>query len=107
MIIRKIRLLILILFIAISCKDDTQYTGNLVVTGSDRTENSVGLFDIGVLYNGQTWPEYALAIKTMTNGRVEFDNLNPGNYVIAIIYSDDPKAVQVRVGQTTTIDLFD
>ena len=108
MTLKKIRFLILILVLAISCKEDeVQYTGNLIVTDSAKRDEAIGLFDIGVLYDGKTWPKYALEVKETHNGSAEFLDLNPGNYAVGFIYSDDSKVVQVKIGQTTTIDLFE
>jgi len=106
MILKDIKFLFLILILTVSCtEDEVQCTGELMVTYFAEREGSIGLFDISSLHEGTYWPRYALEIKETSNGSVEFKDLNPGNYVVGFIYSDDPKVVQIKIGQTTVIDL--
>lgn len=99
----KLSLLIAVAVIFSSCQEEeVRYTGTLVVT-SGNVENvsgtpihlvSVDVYseNIGPLYQG-----------TFFAGKVKFE-VNPGNYVVrAMGYT---KPVQVRVGHTSTIDIF-
>ena len=110
-------LLFFLLTLLFSCKDEEiQYTGNLVVSAGELTSFngtpigrlSVGLFDIGELQQPFANPDHALETKSFSGSKIEFKGINPG-YVVAIIYSDDDtyKTVQVKAGQTTTLDFFD
>jgi len=111
---RKIVQLFLLATLLLSCKEEMQYTGDLVVSSGGKTtigstpigDIEVGLFDISELQEPFAYPDHALEIKSFVGGKIEFKGLNPGNYVVARIYADDLKPVQVRVGQTTTLELF-
>lgn len=106
--------LFLMLLLLISCSK-IPYTGNLVLNAGTVTtiggrpieQYSVGLFDISVLQQPFADPQFAIETKSFWNGRIEFEDINLGNYAVAIIYSEEFKTVQVKVGQTTTVDFFE
>ncbi len=100
----------------VSCdSDETMYTGDITVTsfgvtsvdGTPIDQLNVGLFDINVLVTNRFFPDEAISMKLFSQGKVEFKGLNPGNYVVALISSNGfRKTVQVTVGKSVTVDLF-
>lgn len=113
---RKIMLFILTLAaFLMACNEEIHYTGDLVVTSGTVTsidgvpisQISVGLFDISELQEPFAFPNHALSEKKFVQGKIEFKGINPGNYVVCRIYTDGFKTVQVKAGQTSTINLFD
>ena len=100
----------------VSCdKDETLYTGDIVVTsfgvttvdGTPISQSYVGLFDINVLVTNRFFPDEAISMKVFNPDKVEFKGLNPGNYVVALISSNGfRKTVQVTVGKSVIVDLF-
>ena len=112
---RRIVSFILAVAFLMSCNEEIHYTGNLVVTSGTVTsidgvpisQISVGLFDISELQEPFAFPNHALSEKKFVQGKIEFKGINPGNYVVCRIYTDGFKTVQVKAGQTSTINLFD
>ncbi|MGF1637421.1 MAG: hypothetical protein ACFCUU_10130 [Cyclobacteriaceae bacterium] len=111
--------LILVLFLA-SCnsQDEFLYTGDLTVT-SGRVKGyfsvpiedyTIGLFDINALQTNKYDRRDAIALGKFVEGKVEFNDINVGNYVVALastFFHPPRKTIQIQAGRTTTIDLFD
>jgi hypothetical protein len=112
--------MIVLLTLGSCSKTEIQYTGNLTIIVTTGTtygtptggtipidQVTVGLFDPSILVQRIFAASYALDAKTFNNAKVQFDNINPGNYVVAVIGSTGSyKIAQVKIGQTTTLDLF-
>lgn len=118
---KSIHFIIISLGLALlSCSNDDDdvvvHTGNLIVTsvganivnGKPVNQLTVGLFDISASVTNDYFGRYALYTKDFNDqGTVEFEGLNPGNYVVAIIsMSSYRKTAQVNVGKTTTVNIF-
>ncbi|MBX7126413.1 MAG: hypothetical protein K1X47_12035 [Cyclobacteriaceae bacterium] len=98
-----------------SCSKDPALTGTLVATRGQSTftpngtpirDANIGLFDVNVLTTGRTYPSEAIASSVFLTTSIEFNDLNPGNYVLAELYSNTYRTVQVKAGQKTTVLLF-
>lgn len=107
------RLLLMLLIVATACnEEEVQYTGSLVVywnqptvNGSPLNQHKVGIFDMTSLANYRFLESEAIELKTL-DSRVDFTDLNPGNYVIALTALVEHRKVgQVKVGKQTTIIL--
>ena len=70
---------------------------------------TVGLFDINVLETNRYWASEAILIRTFNEEKLEFKEINTGNYVVALTSSNRSfsKTVQIKAGKSITIDLFD
>jgi hypothetical protein len=109
-------ILLILGLIFVSCdSDETLFTGDITVTsvgvtnvdGTPIDQLNVGLFDINVLVTNRFFSDEAISMKVFNEGKVEFRGLNPGNYVVALISSNGfRKTVQVTVGKSVTVDLF-
>jgi TctA family transporter len=113
----KMKKLLAILLISglslVSCNDD-EITGEIIVTagrltGYDGTPIgllNVGLFDMNVLVTNRFFHNEAISTEVFIQGRVEFKEVNPGNYVVALVPSGGLRqTVQVRAGKSVTVDL--
>jgi len=96
-------------------KEEFQYTGDLIVVtdgvqnleGVEVRDLQVGLFDISVLETERYFTRHAIAVRNMSTFQVRFEDVNPGNYVVAVInYSQFRQAVQVKAGEEVKIELF-
>lgn len=97
----------------ISCtEEEVAYTGSLTIYWNPTTVNGaplnqfkIGVFDMSSLANYRFLETEAVEIKTL-DSRVDFIELNPGNYVVALIELPDIRKVgQVKVGKQTTVIL--
>lgn len=113
---KQLWLLLILGLLVVSCDDEILYTGDVTVTSIGVTavdgvpidQLKVGLFDINVLVTNRFSMDEAISTKLFVEGKVEFKGLNPGNYVVALISSDGfRKTVQVNVGKSVAVDLFD
>lgn len=109
------RLLALVLYLTTSAcsEEEVPLVGSLEVFwtqqsvgGTPLNQYKVGLFDMSSLANYRFMETEALETKTLA-AKVEFTNLNPGNYVVALYALPEyRKVVQVRAGQTATVILM-
>ena len=109
-------ILLAILLVTMSCdEEDIVDTGNIVVVSGDVTavdqipigQLRVGLFDISVLLTNRFSNTEAIGTGYFYQGKVEFKEILPGNYVVALISSTNfRQAVQVTAGESVTADLF-
>jgi len=103
---KKSALLLIIMILLFSCRrDEMQYAGDLIVYYTEGAE--IGLFDISEIQESYPDNEHALLRRTVSQGKAEFKGINPGNYAVSRIPAswNTFKAVQVTVGQTTTLTL--
>ncbi len=96
-------LLLLVVLITVSCKDEKMF-GSLVVTLNvpATTNPKVGLFDIASL-PGESEALYEVDVII---GRANFPELNPGNYRAVLIGTTYSHAVQVKVGQQALVTIY-
>jgi hypothetical protein len=112
----KFTCLVFVFALFISCQEEIKYTGNLTVTyGAVQTvdgipirEVTVGLFDPTIMESTFAYSRYAIKTNKFISGSAKFEGMNPGNYVVAVINSHQSyyKVVQIKAGQTTSINLF-
>ena len=103
----------------LSCKKEEPlvYTGDIAVFttykhyGGDPIEDvAIGLFDMELIdHNGWLFSDQAFQTKNFTaDGKIQFNDLNEGNYFLCAYEVDDLMyarvVVQVKRGQTTTIE---
>lgn len=107
--------LLCIVLLCGSCQDEDPQplTGRLVISRRPDTPTNVtiGVYDVSVLtapYEAFL-PAYTVLSGRFSQDKVEFPNLNPGNYVIGVVYSSitelQHQSVQVRTGETTNTSL--
>lgn len=103
------------LIAAVGCdEEEVTYTGSLTVywnpptvNGSPLNQFRVAIFDMSSLANYRFSETEAIEVKTL-NSRVDFMDLNPGNYVVALLELPDFRKVgQVKIGKQTTIILME
>jgi len=110
-----VTLLLFAVLTLFACEKEAAYTGDLIVI-TDGVQNlqdvqvrdlEVGLFDINALADERYFSRHALEVRRMTTFQVRFENINPGNYVVAVInYSQFRQAVQVKADETVEVKLF-
>lgn len=112
---RPVSMILIAALLVTSCNSDVILsTGNITVTSSGDTLGgtpidmfSVGLFDINVLVTEQFLSDEAISQKFFNKGKVKFNGLNPGNYVVVLMSQTGiRKTVQVTSDKTVTIDLL-
>lgn len=62
-----------------------------------------GIFDPSIIQESSADPDLALFKGNIAVDKLEFGDLLPGNYVVAIVNTSDYKAVQVQAGETRTM----
>jgi hypothetical protein len=113
---KRIVTTVVVLIFLSCCSKDVNYTGSLTVTAkglkSYCTQCSldtyqIGLFDPSSLQVRSFDTSNALYFYKFNNdSTVQFTNINFGNYVVAALYTGRYKVVQVKAGQTKTLDFF-
>ncbi len=98
-------------------KDEFTITGSLKVTTFGRTQVggipiddlTIGLFDISAQVTNTYSSKDVIEEQEIVGGQVLFENINYGNYVVTLITFGNSyrKAVQIRAGELTTVNLFD
>jgi hypothetical protein len=95
----------LILFVSVSCKDHDMF-GSLVVNVTvANLPNPVAVYTVGLFDPATSYTNYANVLyeATLVDGTAEFKDVNPGNYVVLIEYTNMFHAAQVRGGKTTSV----
>ncbi len=115
---RKI-LYILAIFLSFSCSDKVEPLGNLEMTvekvvsvnGIPYEELQIGIFPTESLITKDFSAQAAIMYQKLVNGKVRFEGLLPDTYNVGLIVTYYPqpashKLVQVKPGQTVTIELI-
>jgi hypothetical protein len=104
---KRLSFLLLLLFVvAVSCKDEEMFgtvTVTVHVAQAAPAGTLVGLFD----FNSNMNDNDALYTVAAINEHAQFDEVNPGNYRVAVLSAGGNmfKGVQVKAGKTATVTL--
>lgn len=105
----KIAVALVMVLLLSGCRDKF-LKGDLVILseGEDIVQTTMGLYDASMALSSAAFPgSAALMTRTFRNGKAEFNTINPGNYIVAIVGSRRYRAVMVRGDEETKVSLRD
>ena len=97
-------ILILILFLSVSCKDHDMFGTIEVSVNTSSLPSQTGAYAAG-LFDPDAYLDYndALYETVLVAGKGEFKDVNPGNYIVVVQNTTLHQGVQVKAGKSSSV----